>query len=129
MSLYTAMKKFNLIIILFFSLLGLRVHYEPNCLERNITTQNIGGNELSFETNEGYNYLTGILPSAHVFFNIVPETPSSLSTSEKIKDTFGKLITSKTKIIFNLSFHQDSVFNRYSSAFIQIYLKTACFRL
>jgi len=71
----------------------------------------------------------GILPTAHVLFNIVPETHSLISASEKTKDSIEKLIPSKTKIIFNLSFHQNSVFSRYSSAFIKIYLKTACFRL
>lgn len=123
------MKKFKLIIILFLSLHGQQVHCQHNCLERNSTSQNVGENELSFETNKDYNYLRGILPTAQVFFNIVPETHFSITTSEKTKDSMGKLIPSKTKIIFNLSLNQNSVFSRYSSAFIQIYLKTACFRL
>jgi hypothetical protein len=123
------MKKFKLIIILFFSLLGHQVHCEHSCSKSDSNTQNVGGNELSFETNKDYNYLMGILPTAQVFFNIVPETHFSITTSEKTKDTLGKLIPSKTKIFFNHSLHQNSVFSRYSSAFIQIYLKTACFRL
>ena len=123
------MKKFKLIIILFFSLLGHQVHCEHYCSKSDSNTQNVGGNELSFETNQDHNFLMGILPTAHVLFNIVPETHSLISASEKTKDSIEKLIPSKTKIIFNLSFHQNSVFSRYSSAFIKIYLKTACFRL
>jgi hypothetical protein len=71
----------------------------------------------------------GILPSAQVFFNIVPEAPVAFSFNAKDKDSNSELITSKTKRIFNLSFHQISSFSRYCSAFIQIYLRTACFRL
>lgn len=123
------MKKFNLVIILFLTLFVQQVHSEPNCLYRNFSDQNAGEEELRFETNEGYNYLMGILPSAQVFFNIVPETPVSFFSNSKTKGSIGELIPSKTKIIFNLSFHQVSFFSRYCSAFIQIYLRTACFRL
>jgi hypothetical protein len=129
MNLFSSMKKFILIIILLFSLFGLQVHSEPNCLEINLSAQNVVEDELSFEPSKDYNYLKGILPSSQVFFNIVPVAPYSFSANEKTKDSIGELIPSKTKIIFNLSFHQDSVFSRYCSAFIQIYLRTACFRL
>jgi hypothetical protein len=98
-------------------------------VKRNFSIENIGKDELSFEANEDYMYLKGILPSAQVFFNIVPETPVAFSPEVKIKDSNSELITSKTKILFNLSFHQISFFSRYCSAFIQIYLRTACFRL
>ncbi len=123
------MKKIASLIILLFSLFVQQVRSEPNCLKQNITVQSFGDDELSFEKNEDYNYLLGILPSAQVFFNVVPEAPVSFSSNAKTKDSFGVFLQLKTKTIFNQSFHQVSVFSRYSSAFIQIYLRTACFRL
>jgi len=121
--------KFKLLILLFVSLIVQNVHGEPVCHERNLSVQNVGEDELSFEANEDYMYLKGILPSAQVFFNIVPEAPVTFSPKVKIKNTNSEITTSKTKILFNLSFHQISFFSRYCSAFIQIYLRTACFRL
>ena len=123
------MKKFKLVVILVLSLFVQNVYSEPNCLERNFSIQNVKNDELSFESNEDYKYLKGILPSAYVFFNIVPEAPFTITSEVKIKDSNFELFTSKTKILFNLSFHQISSFSRYCSAFIQIYLRTACFRL
>jgi hypothetical protein len=128
-NLLSSMEKFKLVVILFFSLFIQQLHCEPNYLERIFSIQNFEEDELSFEANDDYNYLMGILPSAHVFFNIVPEAPVTFSSNAKTKDSNFELITSKTKIIFNLSFHQISSFSRYCSAFIQIYLRTACFRL
>jgi hypothetical protein len=98
-------------------------------MKRNFSIENIAEDELSFEANEYYMYLKGILPSAHVFFNIVPEAPVTFSPEVKIKNTNSEFTTSKTKILFNVSFYQISFFSRYCSAFIQIYLRTACFRL
>ena len=126
---FSTMKKFKLVIILFFTLFIQQLHSEPNYFERFFSIQNFGEDELSFEANDDYNYLMGILPSAQVFFNIVPEAPVAFSFNAKDKDSNSELITSKTKRIFNLSFHQISSFSRYCSAFIQIYLRTACFRL
>ena len=123
------MKKFKLIILLFFLLFIQQLHVEPNRLKRNISIQNFVEDKLSFETNGDYNYLMGILPSAQVFFNIVPEVYVALSFDAKTKDSDSELFTSKTKIIFNLSLHKISGFSRYCSTFIQIYLRTACFRL
>jgi hypothetical protein len=94
-----------------------------------IPEQTFEEDELSYKTNEDYNILRGILPSAQVFFNIIPEVPVALSFEAKTKDYSNELYTSKTKIILNLLFQQVSVFCRYSSTFIQIYLRTACFRL
>ncbi len=128
-NLFSSMKKFKLVVILFFSLFIQNVHCESNFLERNFSIQNVGEDEISFEANEDYNYLMGILPCAQVLFNIVPEAQFSFSSNAKTKDSNIKLIPSKTKIIFNHSFHQISSFSRYCSAFIQIYLRTASFRL
>jgi len=123
------MKKFKLVVFLFFSLFIQQLHSEPNFFEPIFSVQNIEEDELSFEANDDYNYLMGILPAAHVFFNIVPEAPVTFSYNAKTKDSNNELFTSKTKIIFKLSFHPISSFSRYCSAFIQIYLRTACFRL
>lgn len=123
------MKKFKLFIILFFSLFVQNVYSEPNLPERNFSFQSVGEDESSFEANEDYIYLKGILPSTQVFFNIVPQAPVSFSSNAKTKDVISELFTSRTKIFFNPSFHQISSFSRYCSAFIQIYLRTACFRL
>jgi hypothetical protein len=86
-------------------------------------------NDLSFEANDFYSYLTGNLPAAQVFFNIIPERPNSFSSSEKTKLLIWETIHSRNKINFNLSLYEVSVFCRYSSAVVQIFLKTACFRL
>lgn len=123
------MKKFKLIILLFFSLFIQQLHGQPDRMKRNLSIQNFVENKLSFETNGDYNYLMGILPSAQVFFNIVSEVYVALSFDAKTKDSDSKLFTSKTKIIFNLLSHKISCFSRYCSTFIQIYLRTACFRL
>lgn len=129
MNLFSSMKKFKLVVILFFSLFIQQLHGEPNYLEQIFSIQNVGEDKLSFEANDDYNYLMGILPSAHVFFNIVPEVPVTFSFNAKTKDSKFELFTSKSKLSFYLSFNPNSSFSRYCSAFIQIYLRTACFRL
>lgn len=128
-NLFLSMKKLKLIILLFFSLFIQQLHGLPNCREHNFSAQNFEENDLSFETNGDYIYLTGILPCAQVFFNIVPVAPVSFSFNAKTNNPNSGLFTSGTKIIFNPSFHQVSCFSRYSSNFIQIYLRAACFRL
>lgn len=122
------MKKFKLIIILFFLLFIKQLQSKPDYWVHHFSFQT-EEEKLSYEIREDYNYLMGILPSAHVFFNIVPEVSVALSFDAKTKDFSNELFTSKTKIILNQSFKQVSVFCRYSSTFIQIYLRTACFRL
>lgn len=86
-------------------------------------------NDLSFEANDFYGYLTGNLPAAQVFFNIISERPNSFSSTEKTKVLIRETIHSRNKINFNLSLYQASAYCRYSSAVVQIFLKTACFRL
>ena len=123
------MKKFNLIIILFLSLFVQLTHAEPKSLECNISVQNIGDDELSFESNDNFNFLLGILPSTPVYFNIVPEDPVSFSYNSKSREFVRLLMHSRTKNTSDLSFYQYSFFSRYCSVFQQIYLRTACFRL
>lgn len=123
------MKKFKLIVILFVLLFAQKVHYGHNNAVRSFSYQNIRENESGFETYEFFHFDLGDLPSAQVFFNVVPEAPVSFSSNAKTKNSIGVLVTSKTKIIFNLSFHQTSIFGRYCSVFVQIFLKTACYRL
>lgn len=123
------MKKFNLIIILFLSLFVQFTHAESNSLECNISVQNIGDDELSFESNDNFNFLLGILPSTPVYFNIVPEDPVSFSYNSKSKEFVRLLIHTRTKNTSDLSFYQYSFFSRYCSVFQQIYMRTACFRL
>lgn len=123
------MKKFNLIIILFLSLFVQLSHAEPNSLECNISVQNIGDDELSFESNDNFNFLLGILPSTPVYFNIVPYDPVSFSYNSKSREFVSLLINSRKKNTSDLSFHQYSFFSRYCSVFQEIFLRTACFRL
>jgi len=123
------MKKLKLIIILLFLLFLKQLHCEPDYLKLIIPEQTFEEDELSYKTNEDYNLLRGILPSAQVFFNIIPEVPVALTFDAKTKNSDSNLFSSNTKIIFNLSLHQISSFSRYCSTFIQIYLRTACFRL
>jgi hypothetical protein len=123
------MKKLKPVIILLFLLFLKQSYSETDFLKLNFSDQNPEEEELSYKTNEDYNFLRGILPSAHIFFNIIPEVPVALSFDAKTKDFSNELFNSKTKIILNHSFKQVLVFCRYSSTFIQIYLRTACFRL
>ena len=123
------MKKLISIIILLFALFLKTSYSEPDYLKLNYCAQSFEKDELSYKTSEDFNFLRGILPPAYVFFNIIPEVPVALSFDAKTKDFSNELFTSKTKIILNQSFKQVSVFCRYSSTFVQIYLRTACFRL
>lgn len=123
------MKKFILIIILLFSFFVQLVHGNSNGLSQNLSAQNIVDDELSFESNDNYNLLLGILPSAPVYFNIVPEDPVSFSYNSKSRELARLLIHSRTKNTSDLSFHQYSYFSRYCSVFMHIFMKTACFRL
>jgi hypothetical protein len=124
-----AMKKFILIIILLFSFFVQLVHGNSNGLGENLSVQNIGDDELSFESNDNFNFLLGILPSTPVYFNIVPEDPVTYSYNSKSREFVRLLIHSRTKNTSDLSFYQYSFFSRYCSVFQQIYLRTACFRL
>lgn len=92
----------------------------PGAREKNI---------LSYEINLDYLYLTGMLPSAQVYFNIVPEAQVSSPVFPKPKVQFTRPVPPKIKIIHNLTFQQISLFSRHCSAFVQIYLRSACFRL
>jgi len=123
------MKKLKLLVFLFLLVFAQKVYCEHNNAEQPSACQNERGDVLSFETNEFFHYNPGDLPSAQVFFNIIPEASSSSLSNNKTKDSGFKLFNSNTKINHKLSIHQDSVFSRYCSAFVQIYLKTACFRL
>jgi hypothetical protein len=123
------MKKFQFVVIILFLLFAQKVHCGLNNIDSAFAGQNERDDVLSFETYEFFHYNTGDLPSAQVFFNIIPEAYSSTFANNKMKNSGIELFHSKTKINQNLSFHQASVFTRYCSALVQIYLKTECFRL
>jgi hypothetical protein len=123
------MIKLKLLVILFLSLLLLKLHSGTNDLKQNVFANDLSKNELSFEANDNNNSMAGILPSIPVYFNIVPEDPVSFSYNTKSKELVRIIIHSTTKNNSNLSFHQFSFFSRYCSVFRQIFLKTACFRL
>jgi hypothetical protein len=122
------MNKIKLVFIIFILLFAQKAYCEQNNADFPFA-QNDRDNKLSFETNEFFLYNPGDLPSAQVFFNIIPEASSSSLANNKIKDSGFELFHSNTKINHKLSIYQDSVFSRYCSVFGQIYLKTACFRL
>jgi hypothetical protein len=123
------MKKFKLVFFLFVLLFAQKAYSGQNNGELPFAYQNETDDKLSFETNEFFHYNPGDLPSAQVFFNIIPEASFSSLANNKIKDSGIELFHSTTKINHKFSIHQASVFSRYSSAVVQIYLKTACFRL
>jgi len=123
------MRKFELLILFFMLFFAQNVHCGQNNPLLNLSTQSTLDNELSFESDEIYIYVIGEPPSVQVVFNVVHVTSTLFSNSEKIKALKWKTTPSTAKINLNLSIHQASVFTRYSSAFMQIYLKTACFRL
>jgi hypothetical protein len=123
------MKKFRFVVIILFLLFAQKVHCGLINTDSAFAGQNERDDVLSFETYEFFHYNTGDLPSAQVFFNIIPEAYSSTLANNKMKNSGIKLFHSKTKINQNLSFQQASVFTRYCSVLVQIYLKTECFRL
>ncbi len=123
------MLKIKLVIILFLSLLLLKIHGDTNHLKQNVFANNFSENELSFISNDNYNLLSGILPSTPIYFNVVPDNPVSFSYNSKSKELIKLITHSTTKNNSNLSFHQYSFFSRYCSVFMQIFIKTACFRL
>jgi hypothetical protein len=123
------MIKFGLVVILFLSLMLQKLHGETSQIEHNLFAVSNSENELSFSANDNNNYLFGILPSTQVIFNIVPETLVSFSFNCKLKGLIKLKIHSKSKNKSNLSFQQDSFYNRYCSVLVKIFLKTACFRL
>jgi hypothetical protein len=92
------MKKLKLVIILLFLLFLKQLHCEPNYLKLIIPEQTFQKDELCYKTNEDYNLLRGILPSAQVFFNIIPEVPVALTFDAKTKNSDSNLFSSKTKI-------------------------------
>ncbi len=110
-------------------LLAQNVNSKTFCETQNLAQQQISEDELSFETSELYHHNDAEIPISHVFFNIIPKPSNSNTSNEQNRELYLELIKSKTHLQFNLSFSQASAFIRYSSAFEQIYLKTACFRL
>lgn len=91
--------------------------------------QQISKDELSFEQIEFYYHDEGDVPVPQIFFNNFPNPANSFSSNLKSRETFLELLYSRTNIICKLSNYQASVFGWHSSALIQLYLKTACFRL
>ncbi len=123
------MLKLKLIIILFLSLLLLKIHGGTDHLKQNDIVNNVSSSELSFISNDSYNFLSGILPSTPIYFNIVPDNPVSFLYNVKSKELVKLITHSTTKNNSNLSFHQYSFFSRYCSVFMHIFIRTACFRL
>lgn len=123
------MKKLKLLVFLFLLVFAQKVYCGQNNAEQSCAPQNNKEDKLCFENTDLQLYDFGDLPSAQVFFNVIPEARTSFSTNGKSKELYSVLAHSKTKINFNLSIHQATVFSRYSSAFIHIFLKTACLRL
>lgn len=123
------MEKLKIVVILLVLFFAQKVHCEQNKMDQHFSYQNTREVESHFETNEFTWYNYGELPIAQVFFNLIPETSSSSPANIKTKVLGIELFHSTTKINLSLLIHHKSVFSRYCSAFIQIFLKTACFRL
>ena len=81
------------------------------------------------EPREDYKHLMGILPTEEVFFNVIQEAFSINLVHKKIKEPSEELIPLKAKKVFNYSYLSQRGYSRYCSAFIQIFLRTACFRI
>lgn len=129
MILFSPMKKYKLVVILFLLLFAQKVYCEHINEEQSSSSQYRCEDELSFKTTEFFYYNLGDLPTSPIFFNNICRTANPLSANDKTRDLFTELFHSKAKVNLNLTFHQHSNFNRYSSVFQPIYLKTACFRL
>ena len=123
------MKNFKFIAFLFILLLAQKVYCEHNNKAENYHSQIGKEDNLSFEKTDSFIYDFGELPSVHVSFNNISETSISIFTKQKLRELFLTLLHSKTSLIYNHLFQQVSVFGRYSSASLQIFLRTACFRL
>lgn len=129
MNFFLPMKKFKLVVILFLLLFAQRGYCEHNNGAQNFSSKNFGGDELSFKTTEFFFYNLGDLPSAQIFFSNTGRTSNLSPENQKSRDFFIELFNSKTKVNLNLALQIGSIFSRYSSAFQQIYLNIACFRL
>lgn len=123
------MRNLELVIIFFLLMFANQLLKDSNCCEQQFATGQLKHNQASFGSREDYKYLTGILPTAEVFFNVVQEAFSINLVHKKIKDSPEELIPLKAKKTFLNSYQSHRGYSRYCSAFIQIFLRTACFRL
>ena len=123
------MKKLKLIIVLFFILFAESANYQLITNEPDGLSKNDIENKLSFEPSEFQLNLFGELPSPQVFSNTISESPTLFSKKGKSKALIIRLTHPISKVYSNLFSLQYSFFSRYCSVFVQIYLKTACFRL
>lgn len=123
------MKKLKFIIVLFLIIFA-QVAYCENKLDDKISSlQNACENNSNFETTEFQRNIFGEIPSTQILINTISETLTLFSKKEKSKALIIRLTHPKAKIYSNLFSLQHSFFSRYCSVFMQIFLKTACFRL
>ena len=123
------MKNLELVIIFFLLLFVQQLLKDSNCCEQQFATGHLKDNRTSFEPREDYKHLMGILPTEEVFFNVIQEAFSINLVHKKIKEPSEELIPLKAKKVFNYSYLSHRGYSRYCSAFIQIFLRTACFRI
>lgn len=117
-------------ITLFFTLLfNLQLYCISAYPADNLSVENIRQENSSFISSKNYNCLFGILPSSQVFFNLVPESPVVFILYLKAESFHSVNNTLKIRTIIKFSHYHFSFFSRYCSGFVQIFLRTACFRL
>ncbi len=123
------MKKLKFIIVLFLIIFAQDAYCGHNYQYQKFTLQRGFENNSNFETTELQRNIFGEIPSTQILFNTISETITLFSKKEKSKELIVRLNHSKSKIFSNLVLPQYSFFSRYCSVFMQIFLKTACFRL
>ncbi len=97
--------------------------------EHFFAAQNFADEKTTFTSAENFLYNQGEIPSAQVVFNSSVSSSNSLTDKLKIKALRAQYFHSLSKVNTSFFIPQGAVFSRYSSAFQQIFLKTACFRL
>lgn len=124
------MKSFRVFILFFLLLTWSSVHSEVRHATRDLSHNSISEQEHSgFEAGEFTPNQEGDLPAAQVFFNLVPRLPFSGSASDKVRKTIPDLLLAKLNPTSGQTYFPISIFNRYCSVYVRIYLNTACFRL
>ena len=127
--LVSEMKKLKFVVVLFLMIFAQNAFCGHKSQDQIFSLQKGSDNNSNFESTDFQLYIFGEVPSAQVLFNPISQTLTLFSKRDKAKELFIRLTHPRAKIYSNLFFTQYSFFSRYCSVFMQIFLKTACFRL
>jgi hypothetical protein len=124
------LKEFRIILLLFALILPFSLHSESLNISGSISSATFTCDENPcYEAGEFAHDEAGDLPAPHVLYNLVPKLPTNTVSSEKNKKLNPAFVVSGLPFTTDPSFYKFSWFHHYSSVYLDIYLKTACFRL